>query len=130
MEGDDTCWKLTFSAYAEGSEVGSGPIIVPNIEVGDTFTIRSKRSVLANRGPSMSLSMESDPYRKVTFPLLSALNAISISQCHLICSLLEWQVQWFSMPFHGGIGNNCIFLCRKVFCKCSKTLKIYEILVA
>ncbi|KAH8961411.1 hypothetical protein BDL97_05G049000 [Sphagnum fallax] len=49
----------------EGSEVGSSPIIVPNIEVGDTFTIRSKRSVLANRGPSMSLSMESDPYRKV-----------------------------------------------------------------
>jgi hypothetical protein len=48
----------------------------------------------------------------------------------LFAGLLEWQVQWFSVPFHGGIGNNCILLCRKRFYKCSKTLKIYEILVA
>lgn len=46
-------------------EVESITEVVPILESGDSFTVRSKRSALAIRGPTASPAVESDPYRKV-----------------------------------------------------------------
>jgi len=72
------------------------PIVLPSIEVADAFTVRSKRSVLANRAPSASLGMESDSCHKVRVVCLVPSDAISISedQDDFAGVVLEWVVYW------------------------------------